>query len=139
MSREILEFAEFMKRREAAANAYIAGDFAPLSNLTTQAEPASFFGPGGGTEQGAAQVYATYEQGARGFGPGATGRFEILHMHASGDLAYWVGLQHATTHLKEKPGDHAFHLRITEIFRRDGGTWKLIHRHADPLAEKPAR
>jgi len=139
MSRDIHEFAEFMKRREAAANAYISGDFAPLSSIVAQTSPASFFGPGGGTEQGGEHVYALHQQGARGFGAGATGHFEILHMEASGDLAYWVGLQHATTHLKDKPGETAFHLRVTEIFRREGGTWKLIHRHADPLAEKTPR
>jgi ketosteroid isomerase-like protein len=37
---------------------------------------------------------------------------------------------------QDKPAPRA--LRVTLIFRKEKGEWKLLHRHADPLVEKKA-
>lgn len=124
-------FERFMNERETAAGAYVSGDAAPLLDLAAQTDPATFFGPSGNYVTGAKEVRSSHQQGAKMFAPGVENRFEILHMGSDKDLAYWVGFQRATTHMKDG-STVPFNLRITEIFRREGDEWKLLHRHADP-------
>jgi len=56
---------------------------------------------------------------------------EVLQMDASGDLAFWTGFQHATVHFGDRDQPVPMRIRVTEVFRRENGKWKLIHRHAD--------
>ena len=137
MNNDQHDFEQFMKQRRVVALAYISGDAAPLGEIVTRHSPASFFKPSGGYCQGAEAVWSQYEHDARNFGSGSEGELEILHMAASDGLAYWVGFQRATAQLRGRQEAVPFNLRVTELFRREGHTWKLIHRHVDSLLSEP--
>jgi len=136
MSTDLHDFKQFMKQREEAAKAYVNGKSVPLGGIVTRDLPATFFGPGGGYREGAEKVFATYEKDAGSFEDGGDSSLEILQMGASDGIAYWVGFQKATAHLRGKAEPVPMKLRITELFRREGDEWKMVHRHADMLAEE---
>ena len=54
----------------------------------------------------------------------------------SGDLAYTVHREHTRTSSNGEPRDYV--LRVTQVYRREDGTWKVVHRHADGDAAEPA-
>jgi ketosteroid isomerase-like protein len=139
MTTQAADFQQFIARRADIGLAYVNGDAAPLGAIVTRREPAHFFGPNGGHADGVEAVAKDFRDGAAHFEPGGDSRVEVLQAAASGDLGYWAGLQHAHVRVQGKPGLVPMHLRVTEIFRREEGGWKLVHRHADMLAEPQAK
>jgi ketosteroid isomerase-like protein len=54
--------------------------------------------------------------------------FELIAADISGDLAYTVGYEHSAVSIDGGPivrND----LRVTHIYRREDGVWRLVHRH----------
>jgi len=127
------DFDQFMKTRAQIASAFVNGDAAPLDQIVASRAPSTLFGPRGGHVGGAAEIRKADREGAAHFAPGGDCRIEVLATGDGGDLAYWVGIQHARVRMKDEPEPVAMDLRVTEIFRREDGQWKLVHRHADRL------
>lgn len=98
-------------------------------------DPATIFSPIGACTRDAEAVNAENARGSKSFSPGAQNRFEVFHSLASGELAYWTGIQRSTVHLSTKPEPINMSLRVTEIFRLEHGEWRLFHRHADMLKD----
>jgi len=128
-------FDNFLEQRRHVAAAYVNGDARPLREISARSDPATFFGPNGGVEEGAAHVLEVNEAGSHRFQRGSTTDLEVLHSGCDGRYGYWTGLQRASARVQGKDEPVPMRLRVTEIFRREGDAWKLIHRHADMLAE----
>ncbi len=138
MTQAFNSFAVFLEQRVEASDAFVNGDFRPLEGVSTHISPATIFGPRGDCVEGAENVNAVNAEGAQLFKPGSENAFETLHMAADDTLAYWVGVQRSVVQLQGQDAGIPMNLRVTEIFRREEGGWKLIHRHADTLAEDGA-
>lgn len=137
MNDDLHDFEQFMKRREEASLAYVQGDAEPLSRIVARVSPATFFPPRGGYQQGATEVASRYEHDAALFEQGSDSSFEVLQMAASDGIAYWVGFTRSTARMRGSAEAIPMNLRTTEVFRREGDKWKLVHRHADMLMAEP--
>lgn len=133
MSQASEDFDKFLKQREEASTAFVNGDFDPLGQVSSEVSPATIFGPKGDCVQDAKNVNAANAKTAKLFKASSKNAFEILHKGASDSLAYWVGIQRSVVQMDGQKEDIPMDLRITEIFRRENGLWKLFHRHADTL------
>jgi ketosteroid isomerase-like protein len=61
--------------------------------------------------------------------------FELLAADVVADMAYTVGLEHTRTTVNGQP--RSYTLRATQVYRREGGEWRVAHRHADTAATAP--
>ena len=53
--------------------------------------------------------------------------FELLEAEVLGDAAYTVGLEHSAASVDGVA--RSYTLRATQIYRREDGAWKVVHRH----------
>lgn len=135
-SKHLKDFESFMKVRLQASTDFVEGKFEPLEKISVLKSPATIFPPPGIFVQGANEVNKFNEKGAANFLPGAKNEFEVMHQDADEHIAYWTGIQRSTVKMKGQDDDIIFNLRVTEIFRKENGEWKLMHRHADKLTEQ---
>jgi ketosteroid isomerase-like protein len=59
--------------------------------------------------------------------------FENFATYVSGSLGYTFEIERFETKVAGSEELSPVSLRVTSIFRLEGDTWKLLHRHADPI------
>jgi ketosteroid isomerase-like protein len=83
------------------------------------------------------EIRPIFEQLASRFSDCESFEYEVIAADATGDLGYLVGFEHTTASIGGGP-PQPYSLRVTTIFRRESGEWKIVHRHADPVQGGPA-
>jgi ketosteroid isomerase-like protein len=125
------DFETFLIERTKAAEAYVRGDGHHLEALLLHDGDATFFSPLGDVVQGAGAVAERYLRDSKAFRQNGVTRLEVLHKGVGDGCAYWTGFQLATVQVGDMPQPREIKMRVTEIFRKVDGAWKLVHRHAD--------
>ena len=131
------DFERFLKHYEAANTAFVNGDPSAWLSITAAKDPVSIFGGFGGLgEAGVADVHQRYLRAATAFQPsGAKVDFDYLVKDVRGRLAYTVAIERANVLYAGRTELTPQVLRVTMLFRREHGGWKIVHRHADTMTE----
>lgn len=131
-------FEAFLARADKAQLEFQRGNPGPYKALWShQSDVTLAGGLGGAFEQGWDRVSRRLDWASSQF---RNGRNEIQRITSgsSGDLGYLVQAELLTFTSAGRDAPVELRYRVTMIFRREGGEWHIIHRHADSQNEKVA-
>jgi len=116
-----------------ALDAFTRGDSGPMKALYSHEDDVSIANPFGPPARGWQATADTMDRGATYWEGGRATGFERMAEYATSGLAYIVEMEHFQGRLGGAKQMAQVTLRVTTILRPEGGTWKIVHRHADPI------
>ena len=125
-----------MPRLRQAETALHNGDAGPRMAMWSHDDSVTLFGGVMGGS-GWAEIEPIFQRLGASFSDCQSFDNEVIAAGASDDLAYTVAYEHTTASVHGGP-PAAYVLRVTTVFRREDGEWKVVHRHADPLGSPTA-
>ncbi len=122
------EVRQASNRFYAALNSGTSGDAGPMMAIWSHGPDVTTMHPIGKREVGWEQVRPVWEMAANAFSGGRI-RLSDQLIRVGTDLAYEVGVEEGEATLA---GEHvSISQRVTNIYRREGGDWKIVHHHSD--------
>ena len=116
-----------------ALSEIVKGNAEPFQALYSHREDATLGNPFGPFARGRQQVAETGAGAASHYREGQIVGFEPVARHVTDDLACIVEVERFRAKVGGSHDLATIGLRVTSIFRPEDGTWKLVHRHADPI------
>jgi ketosteroid isomerase-like protein len=120
---------DVMPRQLRAERAIHDGDAAPRLAMWSQNDPLTLLGAAMPFVTGANAVREAFGRVAAWFSDCTDYDIELIAAGASGDLAYTVVFEHTSCSVEGVPKQ--YRLRVTHVYRREDGEWRIVHRHAD--------
>ena len=115
--------------------AFMRGDMERWSALVRIAPDFTLMQPfGGPASHGFDASPQRLAEMSRYFRKGKT-QLEVAQTYSSGELAVLVMIERQTGEVGGLP-EQDWSLRVTEVYRKAGSEWELVHRHADALVHR---
>jgi ketosteroid isomerase-like protein len=129
--------AAVLPRQVAAGTAVHNGDAAPWVDLWSQSDPVTLFGA-----RSLAVARPTSKRSTSSLGDWfrdcSSYEINLVAAGVSGDLGYTVAYERTTASVRGGPAK-PYTLRVTHVFRREKGEWRVVHRHGDAVPEGDRR
>jgi ketosteroid isomerase-like protein len=123
-----------------ALREYVKGDAGPAMSFFSERDDVTLANPFEPPQRGPVDVGEAARQAAANFGVGGALRFaEVsstfseVSRYETADLGYVLQVERHEGRPAGRAETIVIALRATLVFRREGGVWKIVHRHADPI------
>jgi len=127
------DFDEVVEQYYRALDQIMKGSPEGYKNLFSHRDDVTLANPFGPPVHGWDEVAKTLERAASNYTDGEATGFENVAKYATPELAYIVELERMQTKVGGRDDIIPIAVRVTTIFRPEEGTWKVLHRHADPI------
>jgi ketosteroid isomerase-like protein len=126
------ELADLVRKTEAQAVAFMRGDTDTWSGLVRIAEDFTLMQPFGGDASRGFDMSPERLARLASYFRNGEAKLELVQSYASDDLVVLAMIERQNGEVGGLPNQD-WSLRVTQVYRRQGGQWWLVHRHADPL------
>jgi ketosteroid isomerase-like protein len=128
-----MQLDEVVGQFHQTMNDFAKGDPEPAKAIFSHGEDVSLANPWGPPVVGWDRVSKALDSAAARFKDGRVTAGDGLTSHVTSDLAVFLDIEHWQAKLGGGDEISQFDLRVTSVYRREGDTWALVHRHADPV------
>jgi ketosteroid isomerase-like protein len=124
--------AELIRMAQESAEAYLAGDLDTYARVLPHAEDFTLMPPFGGPTRHGFVLDNEAREATRATFLGGQVEVEVNASYVTEELAVLAIVERQRGVVGDLT-EQDWSLRVTLAFRRDGGRWRLVHRHADAL------
>jgi ketosteroid isomerase-like protein len=122
-----------IEQSHTALAAILKGDPEVYKALYSDGDDVTLGNPFGPYARGRRKVEETLAGAASHYRDGEVTGVELIAKYASDDLACIVEVERGRAKVGGGEELVPVAVRVTSVFRLERGTWKLVHRHADPI------
>ena len=112
----------------AALNSMLNGDAGPLGDIWSHSKDVTTMHPIGGREVGWDEVEGPWAQ-VGSLSSGGQVELDDQLLRVSDDIAYELGTERGQATMAGE--QVSIEQRVTNVYRREGGSWKIVHHHTD--------
>ena len=124
---------EVLEQFHLAQGEFAKGNAEPCMRFFSHREDVTLNNPLSPPVGGWEQVAATMERASSLYRDGKVTGFENIAKYVTPELAYIVEEERFSIKVAGREEVSPVALRTTSILRPEEGTWKVVHRHADPI------